>query len=281
MLMLSRCLSLLAALALPLNTFAAPPQLPAAHVPATSPRTLVPAGRLDAFRAYCTTGAGAEAFNLIKADLDRDFMGEVFPAEPLTYGDPNPSVRDSLKADKWRAVQDLTGRISGVAEAATLVWLVTDEERYLAKAKAFLLGSMDWHFAPDWASGPVPGATDIYYNDEGHFRLWRKLPLVYDQLRDQLTPDEKARALAHFKIRGERTVQWIRESGVQDLKRNSLDVEPSSHPVRFMAMVGLTGLALWDDLPEARDWWEFAYTFYRDQFSPFGGDDGGWAEGSD
>lgn len=253
---------------------------PAAHVPATGPRTLVPVGRLDAFRAYCTTGEGAEAFNIIKADLDRDYMDEVFPDEPLTYGDPNPSVRDSEKADKWRAVQDLAGRISGVAEAATLVWLVTGEDRYLAKAKEFLLGSMDWHFAPDWKSGPVVGATDIYYNDEGHFRLWRKLPLVYDQLRDQLTPAEKARVLAHFKIRGERTVQWIRESGVQNLKRNSLEVEPSSHPVRFMAMVGLTGLALWDDLPEARAWWDFAYTFYRDQFSPFGGDDGGWAEGS-
>src|SRR5690606_35756990 len=106
-------------------------------------------------------------------------------------------------------------------------------------------------------------------------------PLVYDQLRDELTAAERARVLAHFKVRGERTVRWIRRSNVEDLKRNSLEVNPSSHPVRFMAMVGLTGLALWDDLPEqARDWWNFAYTFYRDQFSPFGGDAGGWGEGN-
>src|SRR5205814_53862 len=47
-----------------------------------------------------------------------------------------------------------------------------------------------------------------------------------------------------------------------------------------MAMTGLSGLALWDDLPEAREWWRLAYVFYRDQFSPWGGDDGGWAEGN-
>ncbi|WP_221029088.1 heparinase II/III domain-containing protein [Actomonas aquatica] len=254
---------------------------PASIVPAHGPRTLVVAGQHDAFRAYCTTGEGAAAFAAIKADLDRDYMDFPHPAEPVTYGDPEPSKRDSLKADKWRDVQDVAGRISGIAEAATLCWIVTGEERYLSKAKEFLLGSTDWHFAPDWESGAVLGATDIYYNDEGNFRLWRKLPLIYDQLRDELTDAERAQVLNHFRERGNRTVRWIREARISKLERNSVRVKPQSHPVRFMAMVGLTGLALWDDLPEeARDWWDFAYTFYRDQFSPFGGDAGGWAEGS-
>src|SRR5262249_40469584 len=59
-----------------------------------------------------------------------------------------------------------------------------------------------------------------------------------------------------------------------------IEANAASHPVRFIAMTGLSGLALWDDLPEARDWWRLAFVFYRDQFSPWGGDDGGWAEGS-
>lgn len=251
------------------------------HVPATGPRTMVVAGQRDAFREYCLHGAGQAAFQKIKADLDRVYMDFPHPEDPLTYGDPEPSKRDSFKTDRWRAVQDIAGNISGIAEAATLVWLVTGEERYLAKAKEFLLTSSNWALAPDWESGPVPGATDVYYNDEGNFRLWRKLPLVYDQLRDELTPAEKEQVLTHFKERGERTVRWIRRSNIAGLKRNSLEVIPRSHPVRFMAMVGLTGLALWDDLPEqAQDWYDFAYKFYRDQFSPFAGDAGGWAEGS-
>lgn len=249
------------------------------YVPVHAPRTLVRAGRSEAFRAYCTTGAGAAAFARIKEDFDRDYLALPFPDEPVTYGDPSPSARDSVKADRWREVQDVTGRVGGVAEAATLCWVVTGEEKYLAKAREFLVAACRWHLDPDWRSGPVVGATDIYYNDEGHFRLWRKLPLVYDQIRDHLTADEKALVLAHFRARGARSVAWIKRSGIEKVQRNSIASEASSHPVRFMAMTGLAGLALWDDLPEAREWWAFAYTFYRDQFTPWGGDDGGWAEG--
>jgi hypothetical protein len=107
---------------------------PASLVPASAPRTNIVAGRADAFRAYCLTGDGAKAYALIKRDLDRDYMSMPFPAEPRTYGDPTPSKRDSAKADKWRAVQDVCGRITGIAEAATLAWIVTGEEKYFAKA---------------------------------------------------------------------------------------------------------------------------------------------------
>lgn len=253
----------------------------AAHVPAAAPRTNVLAGRHDAFRAYCTTGEGAAAFGKIKADLDRHYLALPFPPEPVTYGDPDPTRRtETDKANRWRDVQDTCGVISGVAEAATLCWIVTGEARYLAKAREFLLAASRWHLAPDWTQGPVVGATDIYYNDEGHFRLWRKLPLVYDQIRDQLTPDEKKLVLDHFRTRGTRSVAWIEAKGnISKIKRNSIAADLSSHPVRFMPMTGLTALALWDDLPEAREWWAFAAKFYRDQFTPWGGDDGGWGEG--
>jgi hypothetical protein len=254
---------------------------PARFVPAAAPRTLVLAGRHDAFRAYCTTGAGAAAFAKLRADLDRDYLALPFPPEPVTYGDPEPSRRtEADRAARWRAVQDTCGVVSGVAEAAALCWIVTGEEKYLAKAKEFLLAACRWHLAPDWRKGAVVGATDIEYNDEGHFRLWRQLPLVYDQIRDRLSPEEKRLVLDHFRARGNRSVEWIERKGsISKIRRNSIEADLSSHPVRFMPMTGLTALALWDDLPEARDWWAFAYRFYRDQFTPWGGDDGGWGEG--
>src|SRR5688572_16228526 len=250
-------------------------------VPSNAPRTMIMAGQRDAFRAYCTTGEGAKAFGKIKADLDQRYLHAPLDPEPLTYGDPSPSRRTSAIADIWRAQQDITGRIAGIAEAATLCWLVTGEEQYFAKAREILLATSGWHFAPDWKAGAVVGATDIHYNDEAHFRLWRKLPLVYDQLRAKLSPDDRATVLAHFKTRGTRSAAWIAKQGdIARIRRNAIDSGLSSHPIRFMPMTGLAGLALWDDLPEAREWWNFAYTFYRDQFSPWGGDDGGWGEGS-
>ncbi len=259
---------------------------PAAVVPPRAPRTLVLADNIAAFRTYCTTGEGAKPFAKIRADYDRHFANFTVPPEPVTYGDPSPSKRSSDMADLWRGQQDVTGRITGVAEAATLLWLVTGEDRYFAKAREILLATSTWTLGPpgqpvDWRHGPVPGAADIYYNDEAHFRLWRKLPLVYDQLRAKLSADDRAKILAHFKARGTRSVAWIEKQGnISKLRRNSIDPKPSSHPVRFMPMTGLTGLALWDDLPEAREWWAYAYRFYRDQFTPFGGDAGGWSEGN-
>jgi hypothetical protein len=254
---------------------------PASVVPAEAPRTWVLAGQREAFRQYCTTGEGAKAFAKIRADLDREYLNAPLPPEPVTYGDPSPSKRTSDKADIWRAQQDVTGRISGIAEAATLCWIVTGEEKYFAKARDVLLATSAWHFEPAWKSGPVVGAADIHYNDEAHFRLWRKLPLVYDQLRRKLTPEDRATILAHFRTRGQRSVAWIAKQGdIAQVRRNSIASDLSSHPIRFMPMTGLTGLALWDDVPEARAWWDLAYRFYRDQFSPWGGDDGGWGEGS-
>ena len=68
---------------------------PASVVPSQAPRTLVLAGRAEAFRAYCTTGEGAKAFAKIRADFDREFASYHVPAEPVTYGDPSPSKRTS------------------------------------------------------------------------------------------------------------------------------------------------------------------------------------------
>ncbi|MDF3055963.1 MAG: hypothetical protein K0R17_178 [Rariglobus sp.] len=252
-----------------------------AHVPAQAPRTLVLAGRADAFRAYVTTGGGATAFARLKEDFDREWIQFPFPPEPQTYGDPEPKARDTAKADKWRAAQDACGRVSGVAEAGALLWLGTGDARYLAKAKDFLLRSTTWSLDGNaWEKGPGPGGTDIYYNDEAHFRLWRKLPQVYDLIRNELTDAERAQVLAHLRERGERSAAWIRQGRVEQAVKNSLEGKPSSHPIRFVAMTGLAGLALWDDLPEqSRDWWTLAYTFYRDRFPSWGGDDGGWGEG--
>jgi len=211
-------------------------------------------------------------FAAIKADFDRVYLDLPFPPEPETYGDPDPRKRTSEKVDLWRAAQDTCGRVTKVAEAATLIWRVTGEEDYLQKARTYLLDSLDWS---------LDGVSSIHYNDEAHFRLWRKFPLVYDQIRDHLTDEERRRVLEHFRERGRQSVEVIRASGIAGVRRNSLEVRPSSHPVRFMPMTGLAGLALWDDLPdEAPGWWKFARRFYDRQFTPWGGPDGGWAEGT-
>jgi len=243
---------------------------PFAYIPEEAPRSWIQKDQREAFLSFSTTGEGKVYFERIRDDLDTYWMDWPMPTEPETYGDPDPRKRTSDKVDKWRGMQDLTGRLTGIAEAATLVWLVTGEEEYLTKAKYLLLGACKWD--------PL-GSTGVDYNDEAHFRLLRKLPEIYDQIRDHLTEEERGLVLSHLRTRGVRGLESILDSGVAELKRNSIEKSPASHSVRFMAMTGQAALALWDDLPEARQWWEFVYTWYRDVFTPWGGDDGGWGEG--
>ena len=97
----------------------------------------------------------------IKADLDRDYLSAPLPAEPVTYGDPSPSKRSSAMADLWRAQQDATGRLSAIAEAATLCWVVTGEEKYFAKAREILLGKAAGGMAAPIAAVPAKTANII------------------------------------------------------------------------------------------------------------------------
>ncbi len=250
------------------DSWTRPDQLP--DIPKQAPRTWILPSQQSAFREYCTTGEGEAFFARIKQGFDEKYLKAPFPAEPESFGDSNPQARTSAKIDAWRDAQDTSNEVAGIASTATIIWRVTGEQAYLDKAKEFLVKLSEWD--PE-------GTTGIEYNDETNFRLLRLMPEVYDQIRAHLSDDEKAQVLAMFQRRGNTTFDHMLRKRTGQLKRNSLEVEPSSHPVRFVPMLGMMGLALYDDLPEARDWFAFAYRFYEDQFSPWGGDDGGWAEG--
>lgn len=244
--------------------------LNAQNLPDQAPRTWILPDQGESFREFCLTGEGAEHYAKIKADFDAHWLDFPFPEEPEKYGDPDPTKRTSAKADLWRGAQDVCGRVGAIATTSAVLWKVTGEEKYLEKSRDFLLKSAAWGNA---------GATDVFYNDEAHFRLWRQLPMAYDQIRDELSDADKAIIIPSFTLRGERSAFWIKKSRTDKLKKNSLEVKPSSHPVRFMAMTGMSGLALLDDIPEARGWFDFAYEWFQESFTPWGGDDGGWAEG--
>jgi hypothetical protein len=234
------------------------------------PRTFVTPQNLASFRAFCLEGGGRTLFNALRNEFATNGLSATFPPEPEDFGDPDPLKRTSEKVDRWREAQAVCNFVAGVAEAGVLFWKVTGETQYLAKARAFLLAASRWD--------PV-GTTGIQYNDEAHFRLWRKLPFVYDQLREQLTDHERAAVLESFRRRGASSFTLI-STEIAGVKRNSIENEVASHGVRFVSMTGLAGLALYDDMPEARPWLACALRFYRDQFTPWGGEDGGWGEGT-
>jgi hypothetical protein len=241
-----------------------------ADVPAAGPRAFITNENRERFRDYCLHGAGSNQFHLLRQDFDKKIADRKFPSEPENFGDPDPATRDSDKADQWREAQAACNFGAGAAEAATIFWIVTGETSYLNKAKEFLMAACRWD---------PGGTTGVRYNDEANFRLWRKLPFVYDQLRTQLNASERTTVLASFQKRGTDTFATVR-SETKEVRPNSIESETASHGVRFVSMMGIAGLALYDDLPEAKEWFSYALNFYANQFTPWGGVEGGWGEGS-
>ncbi|HWL54238.1 MAG TPA: heparinase II/III-family protein [Chthoniobacteraceae bacterium] len=229
-----------------------------------APRVFLPAPLRAPFRQFCREGEGREAFRAMKAEFDERDLTGALPEEPQDDGSRLPLTPESIRIS--RDGQIACNRISGIAEAATLLWLVTGEEPYKARAREALLQASGW-------DPPV-----LYYNDEAVFRLWRRLPFVYDQLRGELSPAERESILAGLKRIGEKTALYV-ISMTGETRRNSAEGKAPSHAVRFVPMIGLAGLALYDDLDAAPGWLRFALHFYREQYPPYGGDDGGYAEG--
>lgn len=239
-------------------------------IPEKAPRTWILPDQIEEVRKYALEGEGAPFYRRIKERFDQQYLEQPFPEEPKPYGDPDPRKRTSDMVDAWREAQDTANLVGGIAATSAVLWRITGEDVYLKKAKDFLLRAAKWD---------PQGTTGLSYNDEANFRLLRLLPETYDQIREQLSDEERKLVVEMFRVRGKELFQHLLDKRTGRVKRNSLEVEPSSHPVRFMSMTGLMGLALWDDLPEAKDWFAFASAFYQNQFTPWGGDDGGWAEG--
>ncbi len=146
-----------------------------------------------------------------------------------------------------------------------IAWRVTGEERYLAAARRQLLHLADWD---------VEGPTARTYNDEAAFRVTTALAWGYDWLQDVLTREEKdniKRALMH------------RARELYDYVRNQIQIHYKlldSHGVRSLSMTLVpAALALLGEEQEAKEWLNYTIEYFFTIFTPWGGEDGGWAEG--
>jgi hypothetical protein len=181
------------------------------------------------------------------------------PAEPAAY----PDNRRVLAL--WRkSYMDCQELLYGVRHQA-VAGLVADDAMLRANAKAWLLHVLS--FDPQ-------GTTSRAYNDESAFRIVAALAWGYDWLHDLLTPTERADVRRVLLQRMEEVAEHV-------LDHARIHLFPyDSHAVRAIGMVLIPGsIALLGEEPKAKVWLEFCIAYYDNLYSPWGGADGGWAEG--
>ncbi len=142
---------------------------------------------------------------------------------------------------------------------------LSDNAGLLEKAKQSLLEIAAWD--PE-------GTTSEPYNDEAAFRVLRALAWGYDWLYDQMEEEERRTVRDRMLCRAGQVFQ-------RDVVMAKIHQTPyESHPVRSLSMVLIPcGIALLGDVPEAEEWLNYSLEYLACLYSPWGGEDGGWAEG--
>jgi len=180
-------------------------------------------------------------------------------AEPKAY----PS--NIRVATLWRQMYiDCQEIIYGIRHLA-IAGRVLNDTNLLDRSRDWLLAVAGWD--------PL-GPTSRAYNDEAGFRVVVALAWGYDWLYDHLTEAERGQVREMLLIR-------TREVAHHVIAHARIHVFPyDSHAVRSLSAVLTPAcIALYGDDAEATEWLDYTVDFLATLYSPWGGADGGWAEG--
>ncbi|WP_418320679.1 DUF4962 domain-containing protein [Piscinibacter sakaiensis] len=186
--------------------------------------------------------------------IDRELI-----AEPQRY--PGNKRTPALWRKMYIDCQELLYAVRHLAVAAK----VQRDPALLETARSWLL-----HIA----GFDLNGATALAYNDEAAFRIAGALAWGYDWLYDDLSEDERRAVREALSAR-------LEDVAVHVIDHARIHLFPyDSHAVRSVASVMVPAcIALLGEHPRAQEWLDFAIDYYDTLYSPWGGADGGWAEG--
>lgn len=96
---------------------------------------------------------------------------------------------------------------------------------------------------------------------------------AYTWLYDTLSPAERELVQDVMRIRGNEAYRLLRDL---PFERNPYD----SHLGRTLGFLGEAAIAFYGEIPEAVEWFDYIVRVFYAVYPAWGGDDGGWAEGT-
>jgi hypothetical protein len=230
-----------------------------ASVSNSHPRLWLQASELEAFTkkvhedpTYC---GWSEFFEKsVKVWLERPLIAE-----------PKPYPENKRVAKLWRQMyMDCQESLYAIRHLA-IAGVVLNDREILDRAKTWLLHVASWN--PE-------GTTARDYNDEAAFRIAGALAWGYDWLYHELSEEER---------RDVREVLLKRTTQVafHVIERSRIHQVPyDSHAVRSLSSVLVTCcISMFGEEQQAEEWLDYTLEYFACVYTPWGGRDGGWAEG--
>lgn len=231
-----------------------------AGITAAHPRLLLKSADVPALRSFVLS-ADAETMALVRQVMPPT-DSHPLPAEPVAVRNGSPEG-----TRKWQDGYKVANEAGSMAQREAFAWLVTQDPVRGREAARWLMHLASWKMDREV----------LRTNDELFIQHLRPMIFAYDWAQDALTPAER---------------DTVRTALVERLTLLAGHVEPKfslqrptppdnslSHPMRFISTLGLGGLALYRETPDAAQWLAWSYEYYLRQFPVWGGPAGGWAEG--
>ena len=192
-----------------------------------------------------------------------------FIAMPI-HPEVTPYDNGVRTAVRWRAIyiecQEVLYAIRHLAIAGRL----QGKPELTARAKEWLLSVAAWD---------PKGTTSRSYNDEAAFRIANALAWGYDWLYDDLSVQERKTVRDALLVRTRDLAEHI-------IEHARIHIFPyDSHAVRFLSAamipccIALLHDVESDETDGPRAWLDYTVEYLFSIYSPWGGRDGGWAEG--
>ncbi|MCX7918011.1 MAG: DUF4962 domain-containing protein [bacterium] len=179
------------------------------------------------------------------------------PEEPEQY--PN----GIWNYEYWRNMVDKSGAAQNHIILSAFHYLLSEDTVSAENAKRIMLEVSKWD---------IDGSTAVRSCDHAAQALLYSLSIGYDWLYDYLTPEERQLIRNCIVSRAEQMAAHL----------NPMQADPTNnHPWFNASALGIAGLAVYNELAEAKDWVEYTKQLYCGVFLCLGGQDGDWHEGID
>ncbi|MFE5319744.1 DUF4962 domain-containing protein [Paenibacillus sp. NPDC056579] len=226
---------------------------------ASHPRLWLQADELPEFRSRIREDASYCGWDIF-------FERSVKPwSEKELIAEPQPYPGNKRVAKLWRQMYMDCQEALYAIRHLSVAGVVLEDEQLIDRAKQWLLHVAAWD---------PQGPTSRDYNDEAAFRVAGALAWGYDWLFDRLSQAERE------DVRG-KLLQRTGQVAFHVIERSKIHQVPfDSHAVRSLSSVLVPcGIVMLGEEEKAREWLDYTLEYYACLYSPWGGIDGGWAEG--
>ncbi|WP_219641178.1 DUF4962 domain-containing protein [Cohnella sp. CFH 77786] len=228
------------------------------------PRIWTTSDTLDDFQGLAQT-TGRTIYESKLASVTANLNAALPPEPDFPYDPSHPRDKEYMDAlTKLRAESDRA--VNMMADAAFL-YLVTGKEKYGREARRRLNSIAAWN--PD-------GDTGYVINDQVHRYIALRSAMAYDWIYDfpELTDGEKTSIRNMIVSRTNTMVTDL--TSAHKIWENPYD----SHGWTNFGYIGIIAIALLHDAPAAENWFRSIVPAYINIMPPWGGEDGGWSQGT-